>query len=69
MDYKWFKYDQDYLCVNKSQFVPVIFEPPCIYLYNLAFKRHDYVTIQIMNTEQTAFNHGLDTEIYTGFHV
>jgi hypothetical protein len=25
----WFKYDQDDLCVNKSQFVPVIFEPPC----------------------------------------
>jgi hypothetical protein len=25
----WFKYDRDYLCVNKSQFVPVIFEPPC----------------------------------------
>jgi hypothetical protein len=25
-----FKYDRDYLCVNKSQFVPVIFEPPCI---------------------------------------
>jgi hypothetical protein len=29
---RWFKYDQDYLCVNKSQFVPVIFEPPCTYL-------------------------------------
>ena len=27
---RWFKYDWDYLCVNKSQFVPVIFEPPCI---------------------------------------
>jgi hypothetical protein len=27
----WFKYDRDYLCVNKSQFVPVIFEPPCKY--------------------------------------
>jgi hypothetical protein len=27
---RWFKYDRDYLCVNKSQFVPVIFEPPCI---------------------------------------
>jgi hypothetical protein len=25
----WFKYDRDYLCVNESQFVPVIFEPPC----------------------------------------
>jgi hypothetical protein len=28
-DTRWFKYDRDYLCVNKSQFVPVIFEPPC----------------------------------------
>jgi hypothetical protein len=26
---RWFKYERDYLCVNKSQFVPVIFEPPC----------------------------------------
>jgi hypothetical protein len=26
---RWFKFDRDYLCVNKSQFVPVIFEPPC----------------------------------------
>jgi hypothetical protein len=31
---RWFKYDRDWLCVNKSQFVPVIFEPPCI---NLGF--------------------------------
>jgi hypothetical protein len=28
---RFFKYDRDYLCVNKSQFVPVIFEPPCIF--------------------------------------
>ena len=28
---RWFKYDRDYFCVNKSQFVPVIFEPPCIF--------------------------------------
>jgi hypothetical protein len=27
---RWFKYDRDYLCVNKSQFVPVMFEPPCV---------------------------------------
>jgi hypothetical protein len=26
---RWFKYDRNYLCVNKSQFVPVIFEPTC----------------------------------------
>jgi hypothetical protein len=30
---RWFKYDRDYVCVNKSQFVPVIFEPPCMYMY------------------------------------
>jgi hypothetical protein len=28
---RWFKYDRDDLCVNKSRFVPVIFEPPCIF--------------------------------------
>jgi hypothetical protein len=27
---RWFRYDRDDLCVNKSQFFPVIFEPPCI---------------------------------------
>jgi hypothetical protein len=26
---RWFKYNRDYLCVNKSQFVPVMFEPHC----------------------------------------
>jgi hypothetical protein len=26
---RWFKYDRDDLCVNKSQFVPVIFELTC----------------------------------------
>jgi hypothetical protein len=26
---RWFKYDRDYLCINKSQFVLVIFQPPC----------------------------------------
>ena len=33
---RWFKYDRDDLCVNKSQFVPAIFEPPCI---NEAFEK------------------------------
>jgi hypothetical protein len=27
---RWFKYHRNYLCVNKSQFVLVIFEPLCI---------------------------------------
>jgi hypothetical protein len=40
---RWFKYDRDYLCVNKSQFVPVIFEPPCIIL--------DVVTLTILDDE------------------
>jgi hypothetical protein len=33
---RWFKYDRDYLCVNKSQFVPVISEPPS----NLTTTKH-----------------------------
>jgi hypothetical protein len=33
---RWFKYDRDWLCVNKSQFVPVIFESPCIYMKTYA---------------------------------
>jgi hypothetical protein len=28
---RWFKYDRDYFYVKKSQFVPVIFEPPCTF--------------------------------------
>jgi hypothetical protein len=38
---RWFKYDRDYLCVNKSQFIPVIFEQPFTYdthKYNLMGK-------------------------------
>jgi hypothetical protein len=34
---RWFKYDRDDLCVNKSQFVLVIFEPPCILTLFLLF--------------------------------
>jgi hypothetical protein len=30
---RWFKYDRDYVCVNKSQFVPVIFEAPCTLVF------------------------------------
>jgi hypothetical protein len=26
---RWFRYDRDDLYVNKLQFVPVVFEPPC----------------------------------------
>ena len=28
---RWFKYDRDYLCVNKPVTVPVIFEPSCTF--------------------------------------
>jgi hypothetical protein len=31
---RWFKYDRDYSCVNKSQFFRVIFEPSCSFLFN-----------------------------------
>ena len=35
----WFKYDRDYLCVKKSQFVPVIFEPPCSNIVSIVWVR------------------------------
>ena len=38
---RWFKYDRDWLCVNKSQFVPVIFEPPCTISTSLFFKNNN----------------------------
>ena len=37
---RWFKYDWDCLCVNKSQFVPVIFKPPCMYVCMYVFPDH-----------------------------
>jgi hypothetical protein len=46
---RWFKYDRDDLCVNKSQFVPIIFEPPCIIHLSLSLVldsvtySHDFV--------------------------
>ena len=43
---RWFKYDRDWLCVNKSQFVPVIFEPPCTFG---ATVHHDDNTDEICN--------------------
>ena len=38
-DTRWFKYDRDDLCVNKSQFVPVIFEPPCTFSMLAAYSK------------------------------
>jgi hypothetical protein len=46
---RWFKYDRDDLCVNKSQFVPVIFEPPCIYIYihvDIYYHHHHLLALQ-----------------------
>ena len=37
---RWFKYDRDWLCVNKLQFVPVMFEPPCIYRSHMIVIRY-----------------------------
>ena len=51
---RWFKYDRDYLCVNKSQFVPVIFEPPCIYLRKRLVKCHIW-SIALCDAETGTF--------------
>jgi hypothetical protein len=68
---RWSKYDRDYLCVNKSQFVPVIFEPACKYLLysnNLVFRQFilfDYRSNTIHNTHShTQLYHLM---IVTGF--
>ena len=36
---RWIKYDRDWLCVNKSHLVPVIFEPPCKQFQALLYHR------------------------------
>jgi hypothetical protein len=63
-----FKYDRDYLCVNKSQFVPVIFEPPCTSIISEKYvlcmllpKRimwllHHWQCLQLQNIMETATN-------------
>jgi hypothetical protein len=40
---RWFKYDRDYLCANKSQFVPVILEPP-----RIIFQAHILISFNAM---------------------
>jgi hypothetical protein len=42
---RWFKYDRDDLCVNKSQFVPVISEPPFINLSLLSTTNTKYLAV------------------------
>jgi hypothetical protein len=55
---RWFKYDRDDLCVNKSQFVPVIFQPPC--------KSVDPVLPIRLTTCCGITTWGLWTTLYTG---
>jgi hypothetical protein len=43
---RWFKYDRDDLCVNKSQFVPVIFEPPCTMNHGESLKFNKTLCVQ-----------------------
>jgi hypothetical protein len=52
----WFKYDRDDLCVNKSQFVPVIFEPP-LYLDPSGYYTYHqvYETLKIPRSAYTVY--------------
>jgi hypothetical protein len=49
---RWFKYDRNWLCVNKSQFVPVIFEPPCT---NLSVPQGNIITTEHLSVPQLTF--------------
>jgi hypothetical protein len=55
-DTRWFKYDRDWLCVNKSQFVPVIFEPPCINVSGMALLPSSGLKWNSMQCCQIVFN-------------
>jgi hypothetical protein len=59
-DTRWFKYDWDDLCVNKSQFVPVIFEPPCM-IKKEAEKILKYKIPYNRNTLHVEWKHECDT--------
>jgi hypothetical protein len=67
---RWFKYDRDYLCVNKSQFVPVIFEPPCIYTHThtYIFPMIVFVVNNAKNFETTLLLHGINTRHKSQLH-
>jgi hypothetical protein len=45
---RWFKYDRDDLCVNKSQFVPVIFEPPCTFVMHSFHQGSNYNGVRVV---------------------
>jgi len=42
---RWFKYDRDGLCVNLATSVPVISEPPCIFISTSLHVSGNYVSI------------------------
>ena len=52
---RWFKYDRDKLWLVYTQIVPVIFEPPCIYLNSLYCfiirrVRNKVICVSLVNT-------------------
>jgi hypothetical protein len=49
---RWLKYDRDYLCVNKQQSVPVIFEPPCILVHAWKIKSQFWHSEGLMMWQQ-----------------
>ena len=53
---RWFKYDRDWFVCKHKMSVPVIFEPPCIYI-------HTYIYIYIY------FEEKLSTKIKHAFYV
>jgi hypothetical protein len=57
---RWFKYDRDYLCINKSQFAPVIFEPPCTL---------HWVTKFILSTPYFIFHFFVKVEVFSPYEV
>jgi hypothetical protein len=42
---RWFKYDRDWFSLNQTESVPVIFEPPCIYLPPFAATKFNKISL------------------------
>jgi hypothetical protein len=62
---RWFKYDRDCLCVNKPQFVPVIFEPPCNKMSNRLIKQTKFYRRLIKQTNKYIYTHILTMLTYS----
>ena len=60
----WFKYDRDYLCVNKPVTVPVIFEPPFILIRSNEMQQ--YAGIYLLQNHSTCF--GCTSQPSSGIH-